>query len=225
MHTRRSRLNYPPIASQLQDLLLIFERIFQSIHSESCGCPHSDLTMTQVTLETNRLILRPPTQADASSIQRAASDRRIAETMISISHPYPQGEAERYIQRQMIEFEAGNSVSLIIDRKADPAFCGVIEIRDIDREHTQAELSYWLTVGAWGQGYMSEALERVVRFCFKDLELNRLYAYHMTKNSGSGRVLQKNSFIQEGVLRQRVRKWGVFEDVKLWAILRQDWHS
>jgi [ribosomal protein S5]-alanine N-acetyltransferase len=37
--------------------------------------------------------------------------------------------------------------------------------------------------------------------------------------------LQKNGFIQEGVLRQRVRKWGVFEDVKLWAILRQDWHS
>jgi RimJ/RimL family protein N-acetyltransferase len=28
---------------------------------------------------------------------------------------------------------------------------------------------------------------------------------------------------REGLLRQRVRKWGVFEDVVLLAILREEW--
>ena len=72
---------------------------------------------------------------------------------------------------------------------------------------------------------MSEALNPLLHFGFKDLSLNRLYAYHMVRNPGSGNVLRKNGFLQEGVLRQRVRKWRVFEDVKLWAILQKDWHG
>ncbi|MDJ0705498.1 MAG: GNAT family N-acetyltransferase [Leptolyngbyaceae cyanobacterium MO_188.B28] len=179
--------------------------------------------LAQPTLETNRLILRPLTHVDAPSIQVVASIRAIADTMISIPHPYPKGEAERYISRQIAEFKDGHSVSFAIVRKYEQAFCGVIEIRDIEREHSQAELSFWLAVEAWGRGYMSEALERILSFGFKNLDLNRLYAYHMVRNPGSGKVLQKNGFVQEGVLRQRVQKWGVFEDVKLRALLRRDW--
>lgn len=179
--------------------------------------------LPQSTLETTRLILRPLSLVDAHSIQTLASNRAIADTMISIPHPYPDGEAERYIARQMAEFEAGNGVTFAIEQKFDSTFSGIIEIRDIDREHAQAELSFWLAVEAWGKGYMSEALEAVICFGFEALGLNRLYAYHMIRNPGSGRVLQGNGFVQEGVLRQRARKWNIFEDVALWAILQQDW--
>jgi [ribosomal protein S5]-alanine N-acetyltransferase len=181
--------------------------------------------LTQSMLETSRLILRPLSFADAPSIQGAARVREVADTTISIPHPYLDGEAEQYLRRQNLEFEVGHSVSFAIERNPEKAFCGVIEIRDIEQEHSQAELSFWLAVEMWGQGYMSEALKPMLRFGFEDLDLNRLYAYHMTRNPGSGKVLQRNGFVQEGLLRQRVRKWGVFEDVKLWAILRRDWHS
>ena len=53
--------------------------------------------LLQPTLETERLILRPLVFTDASLIQKFASNRQIADTMISIPHPYPDGEAERYI--------------------------------------------------------------------------------------------------------------------------------
>jgi len=72
---------------------------------------------------------------------------------------------------------------------------------------------------------MSEALQAAVRYGFEGLGLNRLYAYHMVRNPASGRVLEKNGFVQEGLLRQRVRKWGRFEDVALWAILRREWRE
>jgi RimJ/RimL family protein N-acetyltransferase len=72
---------------------------------------------------------------------------------------------------------------------------------------------------------MSEALKPVLCFGFEELSLNRLYAYHMARNPASGKVLKKNGFVQEGLLRQRVRKWGVFEDVVLLAILREDWEN
>jgi RimJ/RimL family protein N-acetyltransferase len=36
-------------------------------------------------------------------------------------------------------------------------------------------------------------------------------------------VLEKLGMKREGLLRQRVQKWGVFEDVVLMAILHDDW--
>lgn len=178
--------------------------------------------LAQSTLETNRLILRPLSHTDAPSIQNVARVRAVADTMISIPHPYPDGEAERYVSSRLAERKAGRSASFVIERQSERAFCGAIAIREIEQEHSQAELSFWLAVEAWGQGYMSEALKPLLRFGFKDLALNRLYAYHMVRNPASGKVLHKNGFVQEGILRQRVRKWGVFEDVKLWAILQRD---
>ncbi len=75
--------------------------------------------LSQPTLETERLSLRPLTFADASWIQKVASVRQIADTMISIPHPYPEGEAERYISKQISEFEEGRSVTFAIDWSLD----------------------------------------------------------------------------------------------------------
>jgi [ribosomal protein S5]-alanine N-acetyltransferase len=174
-------------------------------------------------LETARLILRPFALTDAPAIQKLASDRAIADTMISIPHPYPDGEAENYISRKIAEFRDGDSVAFAIECKQEKLLRGAIEIRDIDREHSGAELSFWLGVESWGRGYMSEAVSSMLSFGFENLHLNRLYAYHMLRNPTSGKVLMKNGFIHEGILRQRVRKWEVFEDVVLLAILHRDW--
>jgi hypothetical protein len=46
--------------------------------------------LSQPTLEAERLSLRPLAFADASWIQKVASVRQIADTMISIPHPYPE---------------------------------------------------------------------------------------------------------------------------------------
>ena len=174
-------------------------------------------------IETLRLRLCPLELSDSQAIQKAAGDRQIADTMISIPHPYPAGEAERYIARQQAEREAGCAVTFTIAKRENRLFLGLVAVRDIDREHSQAELSFWMKVDAWGRGYMTEVVQAVVQFGFESLGLNRLYAHHMLRNPASGRVLEKNGFKQEGLLRQRVQKWGKFEDVALWAILRQDW--
>jgi len=181
--------------------------------------------LLQIVLTTPRLRLRPIEGSDALAIQKAASARKIADTMISLPHPYPEGEATRYVARQQAEQKSGHSVTFTIEQKGEGGFCGLVELRDIDREHSQGELSFWLTVDAWGRGYMSEIVRAVVQYGFEGCGLNRLFAYHMTRNPASGRVLKKNGFKQEGVLRQRVRKWGEFEDVALWAVLRQEWQN
>lgn len=179
----------------------------------------------QPLLETLRLQLRPLELSDTLEIQKNAGIREIADTMISLPHPYPAGEAERYFSRKQNERNAGSSLTFIIEKKEGKGFCGLIEVRDIDREHSQGELSFWLAKRAWGYGYMSEVVQVIVQYGFEVLSLNRLFAYHMLRNPATGRVLEKSGFRQEGLLRQRVLKWGEYEDVAIMAILRKDWQT
>jgi RimJ/RimL family protein N-acetyltransferase len=99
---------------------------------------------------------------------------------------------------------------------------GCASLRDIDREHLQAELGFWIGREWWGHGYATEAATAVIRFGFDTLGLNRICAHHMARNPAAGRVLLHVGMSREGLLRERVKKWGVYEDVAVYAILRED---
>ncbi len=181
------------------------------------------MTGQQPSLETARLRLRPWTFDDAPVLQRLAGRREIADTMISTPHPYTEQQAREWIAGHAAAFTQGKAVHFAIQLKDTAQLIGAAELRAIDTEHAHAELSAWIGVEWWGQGFASEAARAVVGFGFQDLNLNRIHAYHMVRNPASGRVLEKIGMRREGVLRQCVQKWGVFEDVVLMAILRQDW--
>lgn len=177
----------------------------------------------QPALETPRLVLRPFAPADAEALQGLASRREIADTMISIPHPYPEGEAARSIARFGPEFTARRAAHFAVTLRSGGGLIGAIALRDFDWEHAQAELSLWIAPEQQGRGFAGEAVQAVVDYGFGTLGLNRIYAHHMTRNPACGRVLARAGFQREGLLRQRVRKWGVFEDVVLLAALRGVW--
>jgi RimJ/RimL family protein N-acetyltransferase len=170
-------------------------------------------------------MLRPFAPEDAPELQRLAGLRDVADTMISIPHPYPDGEAARSIARYAGELREGRAAHCAITLRQRGQIIGAIELRDIDPEHSQAELSLWIAPPWWNQGYATEAVGAMLQFGFEQVGVNRIYAHHMTRNPASGRVLAKTGFRREGLLRQRVRKWDVFEDVVALAILRQDWEA
>ncbi|MCD6337819.1 MAG: GNAT family N-acetyltransferase [Verrucomicrobia bacterium] len=179
----------------------------------------------QPEIETGRLKLRSWTPEDAQRLVELAGDRRVADTMISIPHPYPLELAREWIASRKERFEAGRDVSFAVQFRKEPLVIGAIEVRDIERDNLQGELSFWIGVPYWGRGYAYEAVMAAVRFAFTQLRLNRICAHHMVRNAASGRVLEKAGFKREGLLRQRVRKWGVFEDVVVMALLHGEWEE
>jgi len=179
----------------------------------------------QPTLQTERLFLRPLTPADAPAIARLAGRREIADTTIAIPHPYSVEQARQWIAGNVGMFDKGKFVVFGMDLKGERTLAGTIGLREIDSEHSQAELGFWVAVECWRRGYATEAAVAVVNFGFQQLGLNRIYAHHMIRNPASGRVLAKIGMKREGLLRQRVRKWGVFEDVVALAVLRTEWTS
>lgn len=94
---------------------------------------------------------------------------------------------------------------------------------NIERRFNQAELGYWIGKPFWNRGYATEAAIAVIRFGFASLDLNRIASRHFSRNPASGRVMQKAGLRHEGTARQSMIKWGKYEDLQLYAILREDW--
>ncbi|HEU5303919.1 MAG TPA: GNAT family N-acetyltransferase [Gemmatimonadales bacterium] len=184
--------------------------------------PSSRVSLGAPTLRTARLLLGRFEPEDAAELQRLASAREIADTTLSIPHPYALDHARAWIANQRRESVRGRATNFAVRLSPGSTLIGSIGLRDIDPEHLQAELGFWIGREWWGQGYASEAAREMIRFGFDELGLNRIYAHHMVRNPAAGHVLRHAGMQREGLLRERVRKWGVFEDVVLYAILREE---
>lgn len=91
---------------------------------------------------------------------------------------------------------------------------------EVAPQHERASVGYVLNRAYWNHGYMSEALNAVIDFCFDCLELNRVEAAHYVGNGASGKVMEKCGMLKEGTHRQEVKIKGDFHDVVHYAILR-----
>lgn len=63
-----------------------------------------------------------------------------------------------------------------------------------------AEIAYHFDRNFWGNGFATEAVSRVTEFGIGDLGLKRIQGLVRKENFASIRVLEKNGYIQEGLL-------------------------
>ena len=93
----------------------------------------------------------------------------------------------------------------------------------VEHFHQRAEIGYWLGVPYWGKGYATEAAKAVIGYAFETLGVQRVFAFHFTRNPASGRVLARAGMQREGTMRQHLVKWDERVDVDYYGILRDDW--
>ena len=180
------------------------------------------MKITPPILETKRFILRPFVMTDTPLLQKLAGHKLIYDTTAGIPHPYPDGEAERWILANQEGFAAGTSVQLAIVLKDNDELVGSIGYFGISEVHRKAELGYWIAVDYWGKGYCTEAAAEMINWAFANLNLNRIVARHMGLNEGSGKVMRKLGMKKEGTLRQDAFKNGEFHDMEIYSVLRDD---
>lgn len=80
-----------------------------------------------------------------------------------------------------------------------------------------AEFGYWLGRAHWGCGLMSEVVAAFAPWAMANYGLLRLQASVLDFNIGSARVLQRNGFVEEGVMRCAVMKHGCVHDLRIFA--------
>ena len=169
-----------------------------------------------------RLLLDSLSEADVASLVELAGDSAIADTTISVPHPLDERVAHEWLAGLAQAMALGSAEHFAIREASGAPLVGMVSLRGIDREHEEVELSFWVGRPFWGRGYATAAAGAAVDRAFGLLGLNRIVAHHMVRNPASGRVLARLGFRQEGMLRERVKKWGVYEDVVLMALLRRE---
>ena len=107
--------------------------------------------LPQPTLRTARLLLRPFTLTDAPGVQRMAGALEVASTTAAIPHPYEDGMAVEWIRGHAAGLVDETSVTYAITERDTGQLVGAIGM-SVVREHSRAELGYWIGVPFWGQG-------------------------------------------------------------------------
>ena len=175
-------------------------------------------------IETVRLVLRPFDLADAHDVQRLVGEKDIASTTLRIAHPYKDGMAEQWIETHQEQYDASRETIFAITLRSQDVLIGSIGL-EINQPNDNAEMGYWIGKPYWNLGYATEAAGAVLRYGFEVLGLNRIFADHFLRNPASGRVLQKIGMCHEGCQRQHLKKWGVFEDVVHYGVLKCEYES
>lgn len=100
----------------------------------------------------------------------------------------------------------------------DGVLVGSIGIINI-QEH-KGELGYWLLDKYAGKGIITEAVKEMVNYCINDLHLKRIFAPVLPHNKASARVLEKNGFELEGILRKYFKKDGQYVDALCYSLVK-----
>ena len=173
-------------------------------------------------LETRRLWLRWPRVADAAAIQRYSSKWEVARYTARIPHPYPPGEAERFIFGARQANATGHDLILAITShrgKSEPL--GMISVES--RLQGRLTLGYALTPEVWGKGYASEATGAIVDASFLLTNAVEILATTRIENLASRRVLEKCGFVHQGVGREGAPARGGMVDVDRFKLERSVW--
>jgi RimJ/RimL family protein N-acetyltransferase len=131
-------------------------------------------------------------------------------------------DAEALVARRL-DWSSGDHASWAVTDAATDAVLGSVSLHSIDRAQNDAEIGYWTTPAARGQGVAARAVDAACRWGFGALPIDRIELCHAVENPASGRVAEKAGFTFEGHLRRSYRYGdGRKHDELLWARLADD---
>ena len=162
-----------------------------------------------------KFILRPYKKGDEASLRRNINNKKIYRNTLVIPYPYTPKHAKDWTRKNLKEAKKKKptTVNFVIDIRGEVA--GAVGFHRIE-EH-KAEIGYWLAEKYWNKGIMTMAVKLATKFGFNKLRLKRIYATVFPYNKASMRVLEKNGYKFEGVLRKYHKKDNKFLDAHFYA--------
>lgn len=156
--------------------------------------------MHNITIETERLILRPMTSADAEAVFEWVSDERVSRYM-----GYNTYENIDQVIEWLRSLEDETDYTFGYVRKSDGRLIGSGDIGPCSNKTGFWAFGYNLRYDCWGCGYATEAARAMIQFARDNFGVRNFAASHAEQNKASGRVIEKCGlhFVGYGELRKR----------------------
>ena len=175
-------------------------------------------------LETDRLFLRKFRLDDVQDVFEYCKEAETARYVTWDAHKTPE-DTLRFLQWTTDRYKTGEPGDWAIMDKVTGHIIGSMGIVKSEPVNRCCEVGYVIGRDHWGKGFTTEALSRLVRFLFEECSINRIQAMCCEENAGSSRVLEKAGFRYEGLLMQRMCMKERFWNLKLYALLLDEWRS
>ncbi|MBQ7801790.1 MAG: GNAT family N-acetyltransferase [Oscillospiraceae bacterium] len=173
--------------------------------------------VTNIRIETERLILRPWRESDLADFYEYASVDGVGQMAGWLPH------RDMEESKGILDMFIREKKTLALELKENGKVIGSIglETRDADLgipdERMGREIGYVLSKDHWGRGLMPEAVNAVIDHCFTKLDFDWLTCGHFVWNTQSRRVVEKCGFrFVKDVIHQT--RFGTEEPTKLYIL-------
>jgi RimJ/RimL family protein N-acetyltransferase len=106
-----------------------------------------------------------------------------------IPHPYPGGEAERFVLQARADNASGRGLVLAVTQKSGRAVIGIVAAHA--DQTADVEIGYVIAPLYWGKGIATEAVKALIDTVFRLNAAERVFANSRVINPASRRVLEK----------------------------------
>ena len=175
-------------------------------------------------LTTPRLTLRSPTFDDVEPLMEAYTEsaKSLRRWMAWYHDGYTAEECRQWLETVEGERQRGEAYHFaLIDETG--RLLSVIGLHHIDRLNDTGEVGYWIRDRAVGHGYATEAVRRLLTFCFADVGLHRVELLIAERNVRSLAVASRLGCHHEATLRQRLAiRGGGYRNAELFVAFADD---
>lgn len=163
--------------------------------------------------------LKAPTKADRKELVDLCNAIDRSYLSDRLPYPYTKEDADRWLD--MVENNQGKSGiwRLIL---ADNKVVGNISVEQKEGIYRKdAEIGYLLRTQYWSKGIATDAVRRICRIAFEELDIIRITGLYYEPNLASGRVLEKAGFEREGMMKNAVLKGERIYNLCIMGLLRE----
>jgi RimJ/RimL family protein N-acetyltransferase len=178
------------------------------------------------TLRTDRLEIRALRAGDGAALTtlyRANCDRFADSFPKTVAELVDPAAGERYVADRDAERSAGTGYWYGLWHAG--TLVGQVQIKNVDRSAGRAELAYLVDGALEGRGLVAEAVRAILRVCFVDLALHKVYVRTIVANDRSEALARRFRFTLEGRLRQEHVTPRGRVDLHYFGLLASEWSA
>ncbi|HET7271360.1 MAG TPA: GNAT family protein [Rubrobacter sp.] len=176
-----------------------------------------------ITLDGERIELRRHARASYRLYAEWYGDPEIWHLTSWAPSPLSRSAVERLFEDRELS-TTDDSFAIHLRGEVEPI--GVISLMNLSKANESAELS--VIVGYPDDrhhGYGTEAIDRLLRYAFETLGLNRIGLSVFDFNEEAIATYEKLGFVAEGRLRRAIKRSDGFHDAILMSILKTEWEA
>ena len=173
-----------------------------------------------MTLQSENIYLRALEPEDLSFIYEIENDQNIWEVS-NTQTPYSRFLIKQYLENAHQDIYEAKQLRLVICKNKDFKAIGLIDLFEFDPRNNRAGIGIIIkSESERNNGVGSQALELIINYSFKNLNLNQLFANINGENSASIALFTKFGFEKIGTKKQWNLIDGNYQDEDLFQLLK-----